>query len=368
MVDNRSIPRLRITLRGALMAVFAFAFAQAVFNRLPASERVIGWALAGAAIAALVYPAVEFLDRRLPRGIAVAIVSLLILAPVALLGWGVVDDVRHELERLDSYAPRAAAELESRDDRLGDFAKRFELERKVRDAVDSIPERLAGSADDPTKAISATATRGLAFFTTGILMLFFLGSGRSMVEAAFRQVPKQHEESTRIVAHRVYDEAFGYARGAIGLAIITGVVAWAVARAANVPGAVVIGLWVGLLDLLPVFGPLVGWAPLVLLAWVQSPGAAWGVFAAFVLYQAVESLVVRRYLERATLRFGRFLPIVSAFAGLELYGVGGALMALLAMAILVSALRAWAELRDQRIIDAESVVVSPTEATPPAPA
>lgn len=362
MPDTRPIPRLRITFRGALLAVFAFALASAVLGRIPASERVIGWSLAGAAIAALVYPAVELLNRRMPRGFAVSIVVLLLLAPIAVLGYGLVDDIRRELERLDSYAPRAARAIEARDDRIGEFATRFQLEKKVRAAIDSIPERLAGSADDPRQAISTTATRGLAFLTTGILVLFFLGSGRSMVDAAFRQLPPEQEPVARAIATRSYHEAFGYARGAIGLAIATGVAAWAVARAANVPGAVVIGLWVGLLDLLPVFGPLLGWAPLVVLAWVQSPQAAWWVLLAFIAYQLVESLVVRRYLERSTLRFGRFLPAVAAFAGLELYGVGGALMAMLAMAILISALRAWAEARDARLAAEPTPVETPTPA------
>jgi len=367
MIDRRAIPRLRITFRGALFAVFALALAGEVFDRLPAAERVIGWAIAGAAIAALVYPAVDFFSRRMPRGLAVTVVSLLLLAPTVLLIYGVVDDVRREIDRLNAYAPRAAREIEARDDDLGEFAQRFELERKVRDAIDSLPERLAGGADDPRAALETTATRGLAFLTTGILVLFFLGSGRSMVDAAFRQFPEDKRETARVIATRSYREAFGYARGSIGIAIAAGVVAWAVARGANVPGAVVIGLWVGLLDFVPIFGPLIGWIPLIALASVQSERAAIAAFVAFLAYQAVENLVVRRYLERATLRFGRFMPVVAAFAGLELYGIGGALIALLAMAILVSAVRAWTEIRDARLLgEPEPNADDIATATPPA--
>ncbi|MBA2326160.1 MAG: hypothetical protein H0V95_05885, partial [Actinobacteria bacterium] len=45
---------------------------------------------------------------------------------------------------------------------------------------------------------------------------------------------------------------------------------------------------------------------------------------------------LRPRLERRTMRLGRFLTVLAAFGGLELYGIGGALLAILAVAGLVA--------------------------------
>jgi predicted PurR-regulated permease PerM len=54
---------------------------------------------------------------------------------------------------------------------------------------------------------------------------------------------------------------------------------------------------------------------------------------AFVGYQAFEFLVLQRRLERRTVKLGPFLTVAGGFAGLELYGLTGALLAILALAV-----------------------------------
>ncbi|MFZ4583765.1 MAG: AI-2E family transporter [Acidimicrobiia bacterium] len=348
MAEERAIPRLHITPRAVALLVFTVAFVEFALARVPAAQRVIGWTIAAAAIAALVYPAVDFLNRWIPRWIAIALVALALLAPIATVGYAAISDVQRELSKLEKFAPDAAERIEQRTDRIGEFARQFDLRRKVNNAVSTIPQRIVtGGSTDTGAAISETATRGIAFLTVAFLLIFFLASGRSLVDGAFRQITDLDRRAlVRSLATGVYRDAFGYARGAIALALLTGFVAFVVARMAHVPGAAVIGIWVGLLDLLPVFGAFLGWAPLITLAYVQSPGAALGALVAFVIYQTLDSFWIRRSLERSTFRLGRFLPVVGAFGGFELAGFGGALVGILAAAVIVTSLRAYVEYRD----------------------
>ena len=62
----------------------------------------------------------------------------------------------------------------------------------------------------------------------------------------------------------------------------------------------------------------------------------------FLGYQTFENLVLQRHVERQTLRLGPFLSAAAGFVGLELYGIGGALMALLALAVGAAAADEWA--------------------------
>lgn len=57
---------------------------------------------------------------------------------------------------------------------------------------------------------------------------------------------------------------------------------------------------------------------------------------AFVAYELAETLVLQRWVERHSVRVGPFLTVVAGFAGLELYGIGGALVAVLAATMAVA--------------------------------
>jgi predicted PurR-regulated permease PerM len=61
---------------------------------------------------------------------------------------------------------------------------------------------------------------------------------------------------------------------------------------------------------------------------------------AFVLgaWQAVEALRLQRKVEARSLHLGAFVTIVVAMVGLELYGIGGALIGLVAVVLLAATL------------------------------
>jgi predicted PurR-regulated permease PerM len=96
-------------------------------------------------------------------------------------------------------------------------------------------------------------------------------------------------------------------------------------------------VWVGLWDLVPLAGALVGALPIVVLAAVSSGERALVLAVAFVAYQLVEDLLVQRNVERSTVRVGPFVTLAAGLVGLELSGVAGALLAVLAATMAVSA-------------------------------
>ncbi len=118
-------------------------------------------------------------------------------------------------------------------------------------------------------------------------------------------------------------------------AIIGGLIAYAVARAAGVPGPAALGVWVGLWTLLPIAGVLVGATPIVLFASADSLTRAVVVALVFVGIGVVEYLLAS-IVERETLHVGSFLIVFAAFGGLELNGLTGALLGVLAVVVLAA--------------------------------
>jgi predicted PurR-regulated permease PerM len=279
---------------------------------------------------------VDRLARRIPRGLAVAVVAIGALATVGAVSYGAVDDVVEQTANLEEAAPRLAQEIEE-DSRFSAAASEFDLSERTEAFVRGVPERLRGGT--PAEAIRSAATRGLSFLAVFVLTLFFLLHGPNLAAAAGRQI---HDDQRRAqfehVAGAVYHRAFGYARGTLVVAALAGVVAYALARIADVPGPAPLALWVVLWDAVPLVGAVIGALPIIVLAGVIEPVAGVLLLVAFVAYQVAEYLFLQRRLERRTLRLGPFLTAAAGFAGLELYGLTGALLAILAAAMVVVAL------------------------------
>src|SRR5262249_39058652 len=81
--------RVRMSVRSALAIVFGLAATVLALEIVHNSQRVIAWVLVAAAIAALVFPAVEWLAhfRFIPRALAVLILVLFGLGTLGFLGY-----------------------------------------------------------------------------------------------------------------------------------------------------------------------------------------------------------------------------------------------------------------------------------------
>ena len=326
--------RVRVSFRSAMVMVGALFLAVLVLAMLASSQRVIGWMLMAAALAGLLYPVLGWLDARLPRALAVVIVLVGLLGGTGLAVYALVDDISNETERLQEIAPRRAREVE-RSERFGDTARELDLSRRTEDFVDAIPERLRGGS--AAEAVRSATTRGLAFVATAVLTIFILLQGKRFKESAIAQIrdPDRRALAARVVP-RVYWRAFGYARWTLVRSLATFAFAYLVARAAGVPGPVALGAWAALWNVIPLFGFFIGTSPIVVFAAFDSGTTAVVLGLAFLAYEIAENLVFTRWVERRTMHLGRFLTVFGAFAGLELYGLGGALLAVLALAGMVA--------------------------------
>jgi len=328
--------RIRISGRSIVLGVAGITLALLVLRILSSATRVLLWAVIAASTAALVFPVIDRLGRRIPRGIAVAVTALGGLLLIGGITYGLVDGVVEQTDVLERRAPALARELET-EGRFAEAATEADLSARVERFVEGVPDRLRGGST--ADALRSATTRGLAFLAILVLTIFFLLHGPNLAAAAARQI---HDEDRRATVERVgaavYRRAFGYARGSIAMAAVAGLFAYALARAASVAGPAPLALWVVLWDLVPLLGATIGALPIVVFAGVADPVKGLVVLAAFAAYQVLEYAVFQRRLERSTVKLGPFLTTAAGFAGLELYGLAGALLAVLAVAMAAVAL------------------------------
>jgi predicted PurR-regulated permease PerM len=328
LVADAQRTRLHVSARSIVRAVAMLAATIAGLAMLAASTRVLGWVLSAATMAALLHPIVTALARRMPRGLALAVVVLTTLALSGAVAWRVVDDINDQLKELQRALPEAAEEIEQ-SERFGEAARDADLAERVEAFVDELPERLRGG--DTATALRSAATRGVAFLATTVLTIFFLIHGGRLLSSGADQLRADRRDRAKQVGRRGYPRAWRYIVGSIGMAMIAGLLAYGCAEVLDLPGAAPLALWMALVDVVPVIGVVFGALPLVLLTGVTSPWWQTALVAVVLLgYQVLETTLLQSRVERRSIHVGPFVTIAVAMVGLELYGIGGALISLIA--------------------------------------
>jgi predicted PurR-regulated permease PerM len=98
--------------------------------------------------------------------------------------------------------------------------------------------------------------------------------------------------------------------------------------------AVVFGVFLGVMELIPYLGPILGAIPPILVALFSDPISAVWVALLFLGIQQLEGHIVAPQIFGHTLRINPLLVIFALLLGQQLYGIVGALMALPILSVL----------------------------------
>lgn len=286
-----------------------------------AAHQPLSWAAACVVAAVLLDPIVDRLAVHLRRVPAVLLTFLAIGAAAIGTTYLVFDQVQEAIDRLEEAAPEAAASIEERDDRLGEVATDFKLEKRVASFTENLSKRVTGG-DDVLRSTAGTAP---SYLVCAILTVFLMTYGPRIASAALAQDP---DEARRARVSGIMGPAVKRARSAViltaAVGVAVGLVVAGLAFLFDLPAAAALGFTAGIAALLPHLGVLVGSVPFLLVAvGFRSLTAAALLALVVVGLQVLDTLLVRRWISRHTVDIGLLLPWVVALLGYEVYGIGG---------------------------------------------
>jgi predicted PurR-regulated permease PerM len=315
---------LLITPRSVAAAVALLGLGLIVLAVLGSSTRVLGWLVASGVIASLLSPAVTRVSRHLPRALAFIVVLAVLVGAVGGVLYLLVDDVRTQADRLRREAPAAARRIE-RSDRWGEAARAFKLHERTTEFVRELPLTLQGG--DQAEALRANASRSVAFLAAGVLTIFLMIHGRRLFYAGLQQIRdpdrRARMEETVIGAHR---RALVHLSFRLAVFAVVGGATHLMMATADVPGPVVLALFVAALSLVPMIGIAIGTLLVtILVAALTSASKAILVAAGLLALQAAEIMLDRRVVHPAV-QVGPFVSLFALMLGLEVYGIGGAMV------------------------------------------
>jgi len=331
--DARHVPLRTIVVTVAVVA--ATYLAGKLIYRL--RDIVLLIAVAGF-LALLLNPMVVFLQKKLAlrRGLAVTIVSLLaalaFLALALVFGYPLVNGITHLANRLPSYV----ASAESGKGWIGHIARKYHILTWVQRNTPKLVS-YAQSLSKPALTIGKGAVSlVIELFTIFVLVLLLLLEGSKMRRWMLSQMPPQRAKAVTRVAGEVNRSVIGYMLGNLLTSIIAGVVVFVTLMIVGVPFPQLWGLWVGLVDFLPVIGGALAGIPTVLFAFTQGITAGVVTLVVFLVYTQVENHILNPVIMSRTVKISPLLVLIAVLVGASLGSLiggvfGGFVAALLAI-------------------------------------
>jgi predicted PurR-regulated permease PerM len=175
-----------------------------------------------------------------------------------------------------------------------------------------------------------------AFIAIVILVLAFYWTldGPRIIQSFLLLVPQGQRESIRELISAMEIKVGYYMAGQGVLCLVIGIMALIAYLLIGLPNALVLALIAGVLEAVPMIGPLLGAIPAALVALSIGPDKLiWVILATVVIQQLENSLLVPRVMRKAV-GVNPFVTLLALFAFSSLFGIAGALMAIPMAAII----------------------------------
>lgn len=308
---------------GAVGALLAFWLGQQILS----ISSVLLLIMVAMFLAVGLNPAVEFFLRRgLKRPWAVVVVSLGVVAAIALFVIAIVPLITAQVTTLTREAPdwfaqfRTNATFQDLDDRYGlvDRVRGFASDGQWTSTV------FGGVLNAGLVVLGAIANA----FIVIVLMLYFLASLPSIKRFFYRFAPASRRERVTYLGDQILANVGAYVSGAFVVAMVAGISSLIFLVVVGLGEfAVALAAVVAILDVIPMIGATLGALIVTTIGFATDPKIGLACLVFYVVYQQFENYIVYPKVMGRAVDIPGSLIVIAALIGAGLMGVVGALLA-----------------------------------------
>lgn len=296
---------------------------------------VIGLLVVAGFFAVLLTPAVDFLERKgLRRSLSTIVVFLIGFGLLASMLAAFIQPIAREVNGFIDDFPQFVENAKQGRGPVGRLVQRFDIDQYIERNQAQWQESLRNAGAPALSVVRSVASGVFAFVTILVLTFLMVLEAPKLTASALAAIGDRHRERVRIVAADCAKAVTGYMAGNLAISVIAGLSTFVFLTVIGVPFAGVLGLWVAFADLIPLVGATLGAIPTVGVAFLSSPGRGIAALIFYVVYQQLENHILQPTIMSRTVDINPLAVLVSVLAGVELFGLVGALLAIPAAGIL----------------------------------
>lgn len=284
-------------------------------------------------IVLLLEPAVAGLVARgIRRGAAVAIVYLALIGVVVAAGYFAIPAMVHQGQQFVEDVPSLVDEGGSLAAGTLRRLNQDELGRRIRDSITDYLNENAVSLGENVSRFARIGLRLANFLVTVvvglILGLYLLLSMPRIGETFTRVVPAERRANLAPITARMRDVFTGYLRARLIVSLGVGTLAIIGLWAVGMPFWLILGVVVGVTNLIPMIGSFIGGIPVVLVALVTKPPLFIVlVIVVLIVVHAVDGYILSPAVLRTTTNLHPIVVLLAVIIGGALLGLWGIIAA-----------------------------------------
>jgi predicted PurR-regulated permease PerM len=265
-------------------------------------------------------PVADWLDRRLPRALAVVLVYLALLILLAAIGYALVPTLASQIREASSRIPDLIKLIQqwlaSRNLQIGGNVLNALTSQigNVSSALVSLPIAIFSSLFDIV----------LIFF----ISIYWLIQAPAILDFFLSLFPGGRRERAGSVVGKMGREMGGFIRGAFLDGLVIGASTYIGLLVLGIDYALVLGMLAGLLEFIPWVGPIIAAVPVVGSALLQSPTKALLALGFILVLHQFEGNIVLPNIMYTQTEISPLLVILALLAGGAIGGILGAIIAI----------------------------------------
>jgi predicted PurR-regulated permease PerM len=318
--------RRRVPLRTIVVTVAVVAAAYLAGKLIYRLRDIVLLIVVAGFVALLLNPLVVLLQRRIPRrGLAVTIVTLGALIVFAVLAYSFGNPLVTGITGLANRLPGYVASAQHGRGWIGHLATKYHIQAWVQKNA----PKLVSYAESLSKPVLTVGKGAIALlielFTIFVLVLLLLLEGPKMRIWLLGQMRPDRAANVTRVAADVNRSVTGYMLGNLLTSLIAGAVVFVTLMILGVPFPFLWGLWVALVDFLPMIGGALAGIPTVLFAFVHSTTAGIVTAVVFIAYTQIENHILNPVVMSKTVKISPLLVLIAVLVGASLGSLVGGL-------------------------------------------
>ena len=327
--ERRGVPLATIVVSAAVVIGLVDLNAALIVG-LWVLRRILLFVVVAFFFALLLTPPIRFLRQRagMTHGGATLVVFLVALLVVLGLVYLFAEPLVTAAVHFGHQVPSLIREAKKGHGPLGRLVYRLHLQKYLSEGSAKLTSQLERILKPATAfSVGAAAVSSLVTLTTIAVLTFFTMLEAPRLWGGFLRLfrPDVAERVGRVVEDAV-GSVTGYMLGNALTSLIAGVVVGITLAILGVPFAVLLAVWVAVVDLLPLVGGLLAGVPVVIIAAIHSVPGGIVMLIVFLVYQQIENHVLNPIVMSKTVRLNPFWVLLAVLVGATLGGrVGGGL-------------------------------------------
>lgn len=281
-------------------------------------------------ISFVLHPLVEIVHKRgISRTIAILIIYCIFFGSIGFFSYKYYPIALEQLDEIGNQSPKFIRIYDDWNENIETKAERMPsvIHEKIDVLMQDVQNKLSNLANLATDTMKEIVTKSVMLIIIPFLVFYFLKDYQLFQGYFWKLIPNKWQDEMKRILGEVNSSLGGYIRGQLFVCFILFLMSSLIFWLIHLKYPILLGIFIGVTDIIPYFGPIIGAIPAVFFAATISTSKAIITVCVILILQFIESNILGPLIVGKTIRIHPVFIMLSLLIGGTIGGFFGVLIA-----------------------------------------